>query len=208
MEFVLVVRRDDLFPRNYPQGMFLLEEHDDREMLARMREKAFFIERREAEGDPRLKQLIPYCLVCRPDQGELLLMERLPAQGEARLHGKLSIGVGGHINPPDEEEEEDIITAGLRRELAEEVILEGEERVQLLGLINDDSNPVGAVHFGLVFGLVLAPGGSAEIREKEAIKGGFLPLEEILTLCQNTTKFETWSAAILERTGAWRDRLL
>lgn len=205
MEFVLVVRRAELFPTHYPQGLLLGDEALT--YLERARSRSFFIERRFAEKDPTLKQIIPYCLVARPGRNELFLLKRLPTQGEARLHGKLSIGVGGHINPIDLDEGADLLQAGLRRELEEEVALQGEERLEFLGVLNDDGNPVGAVHFGLVHALVLAPGGTASVRERDAMEGEFLPLEALQGLCHNAASFESWSEAVLRRSSGWYDRL-
>ena len=54
-----------------------------------------FIGRPLAEKDASYKQLIPYVtVIC---WGHILALERTAAQSEARLHGKLSLGVGGHI---------------------------------------------------------------------------------------------------------------
>jgi len=206
LEFVLVVPRDEVFQGFYPQGLSLGGELDTRALLARARERAFFIERRKAETDPGLKQLIPYCLVLHPPTRGIFLMKRLPTQGEARLHGKLSIGVGGHINPRDQEGGRDPIQGGLRRELEEEVVVSGEERMEFLGLLNDDSNPVGAVHLGLVHALVLGPEGTVRVRETHAIQGELKPLEEVLEMWQNPGGFETWSEAVLERSSQWCDR--
>jgi len=206
LEFVLVVPREEIFPDFYPQGLRLAEEIDAEEILARAREKAFFVERRKAETDPSLKQLIPYTLVLHPPTERIFLMKRLPAQGEARLHGKLSVGVGGHINPVDQEGGRDPLEGGLRRELEEEVLLSGEERIEFLGILNDDSNPVGAVHLGLVHALVLKPQGTVRVRETHAIQGELKPLEELREMWQNPGVFETWSEAVLERSSRWRDR--
>jgi len=206
LEFVLVVPRDEVFEGFYPQGLSLEGEVDTKGLLARARERSFFIERRKAETDPGLKQLIPYCLVLHPNSRSIFLMKRLPAQGEARLHGKLSVGVGGHINPPDQEGGRDPIEGGLRRELEEEVVLQGEERVDFLGILNDDSNPVGAVHLGLVHVLILGPSGTVRVRETHAIEGSLQPLEEVRQMWQNPGGFETWSEAVLERSSEWCDR--
>lgn len=208
MEFVLVVRREHLFPDCFPQGFHLDGEVPAGEYLDRARQRSFFIERRAAETDPGLKQIIPYCLVIRPAGREIFVMRRLQTQGEARLHGKRSVGVGGHINPVDLEPGEDVIEKGRERELAEEVELSGVERRVLLGILNDDGNPVGAVHFGLVFGLVLAPGGQARVREAHAMEGAFQPLEEALEVCKNLGIFESWSEAVLRRAFDWQARLL
>ena len=55
--------------------------------------------RGDAEEDPAHKQVIPY-LVLR-DGERWFLMRRTRAGGDARLHDRWSIGVGGHLNPGD-----------------------------------------------------------------------------------------------------------
>jgi len=203
LEFVLVVPRNDLFVSFYPQGMLLEEEINLDEFLGRIKEKAFFIERRYTEKNPLYKQIIPYCLIIKPSTKEIFLMQRLETQGEKRLHGKLSVGVGGHINPIDEMEGGNFLEIGLKREIEEEVVVEGEKGKHLIGIINDDSNPVGAVHFGLVYALLLDKQGNVEVREKHAMKGSLLPLEQVVEMCNNSTKFESWSEAVLKRSKEW-----
>ena len=56
--------------------------------------------RAEMEVDPSFKQIIPY-LVLR-DGERYFLMRRTRPGGDARLHDRWSIGVGGHIEPGDE----------------------------------------------------------------------------------------------------------
>ena len=56
-----------------------------------------FVDRSTAEADPAYKQIIPYAIVRHFDS--CFLLERKGTQSEQRLHYKLSIGVGGHINP-------------------------------------------------------------------------------------------------------------
>ena len=105
--------------------------------------------RSEAELDRRYKQLIPYVLVlC---NGKILRYRRGKGGGEKRLHGFYSVGVGGHIS-----EEDNSLFAksvgyhdSMRRELMEEVAIEGAKDVAV-ALINDDSTDVGYVHFGVV----------------------------------------------------------
>ena len=55
--------------------------------------------------------------------------------------------------------------AGLRREWAEELEAEWEPEFRLVGLLNDDTNPVGAVHLGVVLPLYLL----AVPREEERV---------------------------------------
>ena len=73
-------------------------------------------------------------------------MRRTPAGGDARLHDLWSIGVGGHLNPGDGD-----VAGGLAREWAEEVEADFAPDYPPVGLLNDDTTPVGAVHIGFVF---------------------------------------------------------
>jgi len=197
LEFVLVVPRARLFDDHYPHGFEPFPPGGRERVIERIREHGFFVERRHAERDPSLKQVIPYALFER--EGALFLMRRLPKGGEARLHGKLSVGVGGHINPVDGAE--DALAAGLRREVEEEVAVDGPWTAEPLGILNDDATPVGAVHFGLVYRV--RPAGDVQVREKDALEGTFTPREEVLRLLRDERpRFETWSALLLDGLAA------
>lgn len=110
-----------------------------------------FMDRATAEDDPTHKQLIPYVLIRLDDK--FIHYSRSKAGGEARLHAKRSLGIGGHINPEDKREDHlglETYTAGVEREIAEEVIIDGTYTQKIIGLLNDDSNEVGKVHLGVV----------------------------------------------------------
>ena len=194
MEFVLVVPRARLFDDRYPHGFEPFGAGDRERVLSRIRDHGYFVERRHAERDPMLKQVIPYALLERG--GDLFLLRRLPRGGEARLHGKLSVGVGGHVNPVDGAA--DPLEAGLKRELEEEVEVEGGWEAAPVGILNDDATAVGAVHFGLVYRV--RGGGAVRVREKDALEGSFVPRAEVLRLLrEERPRFETWSALLLDR---------
>ncbi len=147
-----------------------------------------YVERPRAEDDPSLKQLIPYVVI---RDGELtFLMERTTAGGDARLHAKASIGVGGHLNPVDLGA--DPIEAGLRREWSEELIAPWEPDVRLVGFLNDDSNAVGAVHLGIVF-TVQAAGRPVAIRETAKLTGRFVTMNGLRGAWD---RLETWSRLV------------
>jgi len=198
MEFVLVVKRYDLFDLSFPHGFHSLVKSQERVggYLDRIRSRSFFMERRAAEGDSSFKQIIPYCLVS--DGGDnILMVERLSTQTEKRLHAKLSVGIGGHINPVDDEG--DRLLLGCRRELEEELHLPSRFEVGPAGVLNDDSQDVGSVHFGVVFHVVV-PGGGVDIREKDKARGRLVPRKELLELhSRERPRFETWSALLLDR---------
>lgn len=151
-----------------------------------------FLPRPQAEEDPSFKQIIPY-LVLR--HGERLFhYTRGKGGGEKRLTALRSIGVGGHINPIDHVSGGDMYRQGMLRELSEEVFLETTYRESCLGIINDDSLPVGKVHLGIVHVLDLEEP-KVRRREDNLDADGFASLTE---LWQQRDRFETWSQFVLE----------
>jgi len=149
-----------------------------------------YLDRPVAEEDSAFKQLIPYVVV--RDGARVFLMERTDAGGDPRLHGRASIGVGGHLNPVDRGE--DPLTDGLRREWSEELIADWEPEFRLVGLLNDDSNPVGSVHLGVVFE-VEAAGRPVEVRERDKLSGRFATVEEVRAAWG---RMETWSRLVAD----------
>ena len=152
-----------------------------------------YLDRAMAESDPGYKQLIPYVVV--RDANRVFLMERTDAGGDARLHGRASIGVGGHLNPVDEGE--DALMAGLRREWHEELATDWEPEFELIGLLNDDTNPVGAVHLGVVFS-VEAAGRPVAVREHEKLVGAFAGVDDLSAVWD---RLETWSQLVATAIG-------
>ena len=192
-EFVWVCRRRDLWPECSPQGFTALDAHAFADLVERIETRGFFVERREAERCPAWKQAIPYIVVAHDDR--VLELERLPKQGESRLHGMRSIGIGGHVNPVDASGEGTLILEAARRELAEELEVEVSPSLQPLGFVNDDGTAVGAVHVGLVFGVRV--GQEPRIREREAMRGRCTPLVDLRNLCHTSTPIESWTREIL-----------
>jgi len=152
-----------------------------------------YLDRPAAEDDATHKQLIPYVVV--RDAERVFLMHRTDAGGDPRLHGKASIGVGGHLNPVDEGD--DALMSGLRREWLEELEAAWEPDFELIGLLNDDSNPVGAVHLGVVFS-VQANGRPVDVREHDKLVGGFAGTDE---LAASWPRLETWSQLVADALG-------
>lgn len=160
-------------------------------------ENVSFRPRAEMEQDPNFKQLIPYCIFRHvSDAGVETLFEytRGAGQGEGRLHRKRSIGIGGHISAEDAAGGDgDVYRTGMRRELAEEVMLDTPFCERCVGLINDDETEVGRVHLGIVH--VFDVGRPAvQPREKDLIDCCFRPVADLLT---DGTGLETWSSICL-----------
>jgi predicted NUDIX family phosphoesterase len=144
-----------------------------------------YIDRAVAEADAAYKQLIPYVVV--RDGARVFLMHRTDAGGDARLHGRASIGVGGHLNPVDAGEDQ--LMAGLRREWAEELRADWEPEFTLVGLLNDESDAVGSVHLGVLFA-VDAAGREVDVRESHKLVGAFA---EPTAVGAAWERLETWS---------------
>ena len=142
-----------------------------------------FEDRAAMETDRSRKQVIPY-LVLR-DGPCYFLMRRTRAGGDARLHDRWSIGIGGHLNPGDRD-----LAGGLRREWAEEIAADFLPAFRLVGLLNDDTTDVGSVHLGAVY-LADAAGRPVAIRETDKLEGSFATAAEVSAV---TDRLETWSA--------------
>ena len=143
--------------------------------------------RDEMERDPSFKQVIPY-LVLR-DGARWFLMRRTDAGGDPRLHGRYSIGVGGHLNPGDGG-----LLGGLKREWAEEVVADFVPEFRLVALLNDDTTEVGAVHLGAVY-VADAEARNVTIRETDKLTGQFVDTPEVAAVAEG---LETWSRLAFE----------
>lgn len=150
-----------------------------------------FMDRAAAEEDPSFKQLIPYCIFRCGDR--ILHYTRGKSGGESRLHAKISVGVGGHINPVDTgggRTGPDAYHSAVTREIEEELDLPEQHEHRIIALLNDESNPVGQVHLGIVH-LVDLKSDAVCSREDALADLGFTRLEEL-----NGPLFErleTWS---------------
>ena len=184
VERVLVVPRAIVMPGVAWHG-FRRDGVDD--VLAVVATHGVFRPRSEIEEDPAHKQVIPY-LVLR-DGDAWFLMRRTKGGGDARLHDRWSIGVGGHLNPGDGD-----VLGGLKREWAEELSAAFVPDFSAVGLINDDTTAVGAVHLGVVF-LADAAGRAVGIRETDKLAGSFASADEVLAVHQ---KMETWSQLVFD----------
>jgi predicted NUDIX family phosphoesterase len=154
-----------------------------------------YVPRSLAEDDPSLKQIIPYVLVRRG--GTLLHYVRGKGSGEKRLVAKGSIGIGGHINHRDEGlfgTGTDYYEDAVQRELHEELLIDADLATRVIALINDDSTPVGQVHFGVVH--VCELGGEHVSRGEPCITElQFLGLDQLRA---RRDAMETWSQLCLD----------
>jgi predicted NUDIX family phosphoesterase len=161
-----------------------------------------FMARAQAETNPAFKQIIPYVVIT--DGKSILHYVRGKKAGEQRLVAKGSLGIGGHINNEDEtlfglnsfgmEAFQDAV----KREVCEELSIQGEFNAVPVGLINDDSTEVGSVHFGVIHVLRCQP---EQVQKKEQVitQVEFLPIEELKA---KRDQMETWSQLCLDHLDA------
>ena len=187
-EQVLVLPRDQVPGGCDFTGMRPADDATMADLRRAVAKHGRYLDRPVAEESPAWKQLIPYVVV--RDGPLTFLMERTSAGGDPRLHRKASIGVGGHLNPVDAGD--DPLQGGLRREWAEELDAGWEPEFQLLGLLNDDSNPVGSVHLGVVFE-VDAGGRPVRVREIDKLSGRMADASEVTAAWD---RLETWSQLV------------
>ena len=158
-----------------------------------------FMSRALAETNPDFKQIIPYVVIT--DGKSVLHYVRGKKAGEQRLVAKGSIGIGGHIN----DEDHTLFAFGLqafqdavRREVCEELALQGPFDAKPVGLINDDSTEVGRVHFGIVHVMFRTP---EQVKKNEQVitQVEFLPIEELQA---KREQMESWSQFCLDNLSA------
>jgi predicted NUDIX family phosphoesterase len=158
-----------------------------------------FQSRARAETDPTFKQIIPYVMVT--DGKSILHYVRGKKAGEQRLVTKGSIGIGGHINDEDYSLFIDGLQAfqdAVKREVCEELTVQGPFDATPVGLINDDSTEVGRVHFGIVHVLFRTP---EKVKKNEQVitQVEFIPIEELKA---RREQMESWSQLCLDNLDA------
>lgn len=195
-EQILVVPREKLF--NSEENAFngFIGKDDPRYPAIIDTFENFDVKRRgDMEEDASFKQLISYVIISTADDKQTLVYERLGGGGEARLHGLLSIGVGGHMNDiPEITGIDEKLSVNAKRELEEEVGLVDDDvnDIEIMGLINDDDNDVGLVHIGLVL-KVSVDKNSVSNREVDTLALKWKDNNEL----SNLSPYESWSELII-----------
>ena len=187
-EHILVVKRSSLFPTTADAWQGLKTVNPENILTVIRREKEFH-PRSLMETDPRYKQIIPYLIFS--FDNTYFLMQRREETREQRLKNSYTLGIGGHMC------QEDFMGTDImdwaEREFKEEIDYRGNYAVETLGIINDDSNPVGEVHLGCA---LLLKGTSNKISIKSELKSGHLAtLDECLA---HYPLMEKWSQILLD----------
>ncbi len=160
--------------------------------LILLKESHKFLRRSEAEKDVNYKQLIPYVIFYHDNK--ILSYQRGVLLSEERLRHNHSIGVGGHLCIDDPNLFSPSYREGMYREIHEELHIDSKYTDKIVALLNDDSNEVGKLHFGIIHILVMR---EPIVRKKEKSINNpiFIPIE---LLKSNISKYENWSRICIE----------
>ena len=159
--------------------------------------------RGDMEKDINYKQIIPSMIIKQGDK--YFTYTRLEGGGEARLHGKSSITIGGHANHVEDYWDfEHLMAVNAKRELEEEVYVLDEngkeindhlrltKNMSIKGLIYNSLTDVDAVHIGLLTMIEIPEDWNVEVKETDVLEGKFRTVEEIKEL-----DLENWTASAL-----------
>jgi predicted NUDIX family phosphoesterase len=209
-EIILVVNRKKLFE---DESLTFQGSTSDKELVEKIMlniDKHYKAMRRGGTSEtdvPKTKnaelnfdyvQPIPYIVIKR---GNLFYAtQRLQGGGESRLHGKIAMGAGGHMNPLSEnmiESFNKVLTVNTERELEEELEITGKYELKIVGLINDDSDDVNRVHIGILGFLELEEDGEVEVKETEQLAGKWCSLEQLRTPA-TYARLENWGKIVVD----------
>ena len=182
IEDVMVVPTEELAPwltRGIITG-------DAKTILGIIDARHSFLSRPVAEVSPAFRQIIPYVVISHEDQ--TFLLRRTSKQTESRLHHKMSLGIGGHINPGHS------VMEGLTKELEEEVRIDDRYELTFAGILNDDSTDVGRVHLGLVY-FLRASSNRVSVLETEKMVGEWAGAAR---LAESRESMESWSQIVYD----------
>ena len=191
-EQILVVNRKELFNNEENHFYGFIEKNDDKTKEIINTFESYEVKRRgDMEEDPSFKQLIGYVLLKDINTGEVLVYKRLVGGGEARLHGKASVGIGGHMNEIEGKTIFEMLKINAARELNEEVGVSEEDalnNLHFIGVINDDKTEVGQVHIGVVYECKVDKQ-LVEVKEDDTLVIKWMTGEE----AKAEENYETWS---------------
>jgi predicted NUDIX family phosphoesterase len=194
MKEKVLVFRPAMFPIiRQSSSSFMRDVHMLPEILA----SSEFLDRDTVEQNPTYKQIIPYSIL--RYKKSIFRYRRSPRGSESRLRGLYSLGVGGHINKSDELEPwadpMSIVESSRDRELREEFRVENSSEPSLIGLINDETNNVGRVHFGIVYEYWLNTPLVVPQEQHLHVDYSFVSL---IGLRSHKHKYESWSRLLID----------
>lgn len=196
-EKIVVVPRKEVFENEKLvfQGTEINEDIT-KKIVANIARTYSVMRRGDAEENPNFKQPIPYVAIKRGD--EVFSYKRLKGGGEKRLHNQVSLGVGGHLNDVEGLDFFGVLSDGLERELEEELYINKDKlNLKTIGLINDDENPVGKVHIGMLVVGELPESEEVTVKETDQLLGEWIKITD-LKKPEVYDTLETWSQFVVD----------
>ncbi len=201
MDEQLLCFKRDLLPEGIGEASVFIDDS----LWQRILDNIEIVPRSEAETDYSRKQLVVYVVVRSGNQ--VLRYRRTSNTDEQRLRELGSIGIGGHVNVGDRSQfsllqtdtgfNMEFIRDAACREIDEEIRVDAkiEREPELTCFINDDTNNVGKVHFGIVWQLELAEPAVSVKGTKGIGELEFAPLDRLV---EERESFETWSQLLID----------
>lgn len=190
-KWIMAVKREILFGNDYFEGFRPANVVDYK---SRILENFEWVKRSYAEKNPQYKQPIGYSIIVNPTSKRIFAYQRPMDEeyDEKRLRGRWSWGIGGHIEKLDIKSCENPIHASVVRELKEEIGIEARNPDLNLGYINNDTDEVGRVHFGLLY--IVETTKVIEPKSPEIKNGELKTIEELEEICRSSeSTVEEWS---------------
>ncbi len=191
-EIIMVINKKDLFKKDYFEGF---KPHNEKDFESRILKNFKWLPRKDVENNTNYKQPIAYAVILNDELRTVFSYQRAledKKYSEKRLQGKFSIGIGGHINKIDRKSKNVILTS-FKRELKEEIDIIGKiKKIEPLGYINNDSDDVGKVHFGILY--LLKTNARIIIPGSEIKRGNLKTINELEKICSDHKyKVEEWT---------------
>ena len=191
---VMVVPNSALFSGVQRESKVYSNEESDFE--SKILKNFEFMVRDLAEEDKNYKQPITYAIVLNEDHEIFVYIrwDKNSSAGETRLHEKLSVGVGWHLEREDKDVENPLRDC-LARELKEEINLQEKNITEVFPIwyINDDRNPVWEVHVWVAY-IVKTHKFTPLMEDGELASGEFVSYPQLQEMIQSWDyNVETWT---------------
>ena len=136
-------------------------------------ENMAWVPRPRAEESEDIVQFIP-CALVRGENQEYHVFRRVKA-GRADLSSRISLVVGGHIDPmPGIEDLASLVLGTLRGEISEELGISAPARMKPIGLVVDSSSIEASRHIGLVHEFVTTAQIKPRATEEFSVRSKFV----------------------------------
>lgn len=143
----LCVLHKSKLPVSLPKSGFVFDAGEAQKFIDAINAFKEFIPRSKAEYDP--DYLIPISCAILAFKDRVLILKR-KEEGHS-LHDTYAIWAGGHVRSSDDQKGRGMVESCLKRELMEELYVQGEYDLELVGLVRTDQDERASRHIGVVY---------------------------------------------------------